>query len=274
MLFHVTARLLRSDFRLTDQPVGSWLWQRLRDKFPEALSAVLMPYHLHLQAAGTAAASIHQQLRNVVHSLARCRQFNGLKWEPVAPPQPIPDIRYARRQLRYLALNPCRAGLTNDPLYWPWSTHRDVVGATARPWVNAERLAIALELPVRHFAERHHEYVSGDPSASVTSTPFPKPLPASTEPSTSLERIALAAVASNRATAADLCRRTPTRYYFLKLSLRHGWRSAPQLARACDLTPRAVRKAWCRPAPKNLEAGSLCLGDERLTAYLRPSERR
>ena len=34
---------------------------------------------------------------------------------------------------RYIALNPVRAGLTDDPAAWPWSSYAAVVGRAARP---------------------------------------------------------------------------------------------------------------------------------------------
>ena len=74
--------------------------------------------------------------------------------------------------MRYTVLNPSRAGIVDDPLSWPWSTHRDVVGAIADPWVTAERLGAALGSRMAS-AQDIHAYVSGDPSVAIAGTPFP-----------------------------------------------------------------------------------------------------
>jgi len=74
-----------------------------------------------------------------------------------------------------------------------------------------------------------------------------------------------------RGTFADLRRRSPTRSYFLALAYRHGWRDAGRLAASCSISSSAVYKHWRQHPPSrvDLTAGSLCLGDDRLTAYLR-----
>ncbi|MBI4705347.1 MAG: hypothetical protein HY744_29935 [Deltaproteobacteria bacterium] len=197
-----------------------------------------------------------------------------MRWEPLGPAEVVPDLKHLRRLVRYLALNPCRAGLADDPLRWPWSTHRDVAGAIVDPWIDADRLAAALGLPARGFAEAHHRYVSASGSVSTASTRFPcraEPVDVAVQP---LAALAAAAAAATRTTPADIRREGPTRALFLQLAGRHGWRRTGQLAAMCGIHPASVR--WNlrqQPDPAALAAGELCLGDARLLTWQAPQHR-
>jgi REP element-mobilizing transposase RayT len=132
---------------LTDHELASWLWQRLRTMFPDVLAAVLMPDHLHLLLRDLAEVA-QQRLRDLVRALRRRNHAAAdIRWLPVEMPTSVPNAKHAARQVRYLHLNPCRDGLAYDPLAWPWSTHRDAVGAVAEPWVPAPMLARELARP-------------------------------------------------------------------------------------------------------------------------------
>jgi hypothetical protein len=90
---------------------------------------------------------------------------NGERWPGVTPipdAQPVLGRQKQQRSLRYVHLNPCRAGLCQDPLAWPLSTHRDAVGLCALPLVD----------PRRNPAQ-FHTYVSADPTTAVQGTPMP-----------------------------------------------------------------------------------------------------
>ena len=43
--------------------------------------------------------------------------------------------------LRYVALNPVRAGLCADPASWPWSSHAALLSGETHPLVSTERIA-------------------------------------------------------------------------------------------------------------------------------------
>jgi REP element-mobilizing transposase RayT len=42
--------------------------------------------------------------------------------------------------IAYIARNPVAAGMCPEPADWPWSSHRAVVGGSALPWLDRERL--------------------------------------------------------------------------------------------------------------------------------------
>jgi REP element-mobilizing transposase RayT len=198
MTIHLTACTRRRSLSLLTPAIASHLWRCLWSAFPEALAAVLMATHLHLIATRHSPEAAQNRLRAVLSGCSRRRlPVEGrVTWEPVEAPVEIPDSRHLARQVRYVVLNPCRAGLVDDPLRWLWSTHRDVMGAVAQPWVQAHRLAAALDRPAQGFASAHHRYVSSDPSVDVAGTAPPVPAKRRTSPAESIERIARAAAAA------------------------------------------------------------------------------
>ncbi|MBI4704574.1 MAG: hypothetical protein HY744_26015 [Deltaproteobacteria bacterium] len=268
---HLTARVYRLPVLLTEHEVASWLWGRLCRGFSAALAAVIMPNHIHLVTAPENPGAALLRLGSIISGLRRSNNPAAPDaWEPAAPPELVPDAKHLRRLVRYLALNPCRARLVDDPLGWPWSTHRDVIGAIAEPWVDAARVAAALGLTARGFAQAHHAYVSAAGSVCVTGTPFPRPAAPSQIAARPLEALVAAAAAASRATPADVGRRSATRALFLQLAGRHGWRDAPRLAELCGASRRAIRWNLGRADGAGLDAAELCLGDERLRRWAAP----
>lgn len=257
MLLHLVARAKPGPHPLRLAEPADWLWPRLRETFPHALAVVLMPNHLHLLGAFLGPDAPRQALGAVLSGFTR--RHGGPGWSPVPDPEEIPDVAHLSRQVRYVALNPCRARLAADPLQWPWSTHRDVVGAITDPWVDATRLATALGRSPRRFAEAHHAYVSGDPSVAVAGTPFPEPAfyGGGRAP---LPDLLAAAAATTRADPEAVRRRGPTRAIFVALAKRFGW-DAGAIAQVAGTTRAAIHKASTAP---DLGPATLCLGDERL----------
>ncbi len=245
-MLHLTARTVHGR-PLHDPQVARKLWGALSKAFPEAMACCLMGNHLHLAVEGESGRA-QRALRAI---LGRTKG----DWEPVPAAKVVPDKRdKVLRELRYIHLNPCRAGLAKDPLAWPWSTHRDVLGAITEPWVSARRLDHLIE------AEAFHRYVSADPSVAIDGTPVPRISVARYQHP--LAEIALAALSSTRSESADLRRRRLARRVFLQLAREQGWTSSEQLSALCEVTPRAVQKAWA--AAPIYGAARLCLHDERL----------
>jgi hypothetical protein len=268
VVIHLTVRAVCLPVRLTDHEVASWLWPRLRQAFPDALSAVLMPSHPHLMTVSEDVEASWRSFKNVISGLRRSSNPGAqIRWEPLGPADILSDAQKVNRMTRYLALNPCRKGLVDDPLRWPWSTHRDVVGAIADPWVDADRLARVLERRGGDFANELHAYISSDPSVCVTGTPFPRPAQPTSLAEQPLEALAAAAAAATRATPADIQRRSPTQALFVQLAARHGWHDTGRLASLCGISPRTVQRYRGRVDRASLAAADLCLGDERLRVW-------
>jgi hypothetical protein len=260
---HLTAQVYPYVPELTGAEVGRWLWSRAREAWPGAIAALLMADHPHVVVRSDEPEADRVRMGRVLGHLGRRFGVIG----PTCRSTSFAVIRGGRplsRHVRYIALNPCRDKLVRCPLAWTFTTHRDVVGAIVDPWVSAERLAKALGRPLADFAARHHAYVSGDPDASVESTPFP--VSAATTPMSSypLRRIAEAAASATRRTVADIRRRGPTRALFVALAVDQGWRDLRHLAMLCACEPEAVRRLARTVPPHALAAARLCLGDDRL----------
>jgi hypothetical protein len=186
-------------------------------------------------------------------------------WQPIPPPSLIPDRQKLYRQIRYVALNPCRKKLCADPLEWYWSSHREVIGATIERPDSAIRIATLLRDSQPAFKVRFHAYVSSDPSVSVSGTPLPKPAEPGPLVQRSLGEILSAAASALRVPISDIQKQGPLRPLFIHLAHRHGWRSQPtHLAKICGVCPHTVNAILRQGPPYGIEAGNLCLGDARL----------
>jgi hypothetical protein len=271
MLVHLVARA--AQWRpFLDWNLAAKTWRALRLLFPATFAAMLMPNHLHVIAEVGDDRGVRLSLAHMLAALTRDasgqkRPPVGPRWELVPPPEVIRDAGHLSRQVRYVSLNPCRAKLVLDPLEWEWSTHRDVVGAVAVPWVAPAALATAVRARTRwpaEFAATWHTYVSGDPSCAVAGTRPPHSASTSELATVPLGRIAAAAAAAMRAQVLAIRGRTATRRLFVHLAWRQGWRDSTTLARACGTPAEAVRLLRGRPIETLLPAGELCLGDDRL----------
>lgn len=91
------------------------LWVRLRERLPEGRAVCLMPDHVRVlhpsdprRALGDAAGA-YAQWRNAY------RGQRGRAFAPMPPTEPVSPGLKARRHVRYIHLNPCRAGLAALP---------------------------------------------------------------------------------------------------------------------------------------------------------------
>jgi REP element-mobilizing transposase RayT len=272
---HLVARAEAGWLDLGDPQTAGRVWRALRRGFPEALAAVLMPDHLHLVTPGTPVAG-QQEIGRVLGTVAaRVAGARGQDedaseaWAAITPGDPLQGLLLVRT-VRYLSLNPCRGGLANDPLAWRWSTHRDVVGAVADPWVTAERLAPALGEPEGGFAASFHRYVSSDYSVEPAGTPMPSPAPVmGREP---MKRLSIAVAEAMRVEVGELPLHPRARRVLAVLASRQGRLRDGELGRACGVSARAVRRMFASPRirPAALAAAILCLGDDRLTFPVDP----
>jgi hypothetical protein len=277
MLVHLVARTYGGKPAFTTFEAAKWMWDAMRRGFAGALAAVLMPAHLHLITEIASAMVARLRLARILGGFSHWHspsEEDPIRWQPVPRPVAIEGPEHLRRQVRYVALNPCRDKLVRDPLEWLWSTHRDAVGAVADPWVTAARLARALDENVSGFADSHHRYVSGDRSCDVRGTlppRAPRPAQCARFP---LERIMTAAAAATRQPLEAARTSGKTRTAFVLLAQRQGWTDARVLARACGMTTRGIRKLRAQERPELVAAATLCLGDDRLLAPWQAVSRR
>jgi REP element-mobilizing transposase RayT len=242
---------------------GQYAWQQLQKIFPEMISAVLMPNHVHLILPITSNEVTHQKLSGFMGALSK-KTGHKILWQKVPSPVSIPDRHHLRRQLRYVALNPCRKGLCRDPLEWYWSTYREIMGATVVRNQSFVEIAKILGEPKQDFRVRFHAYVSGDPSVSISGTPLPKRSLPKDIPEQSIGEILSAAAAALRVSRTELLHRTPLRRLFIHAAVRHGWKQNKILAHLCGTSLTSIQKHRRLPFPPGVDAVDLCLGDKRL----------
>jgi hypothetical protein len=260
--FHLTAVVHHAP-DLSAMATGAWLWTHLRAAFPDAIAAVLMPDHPHIVVPADEPEAARLRLARLLGQLGRRLGIRGRVADTPAP-APIRERGVLARQVRYVALNPCRAGYVACPLAWRWSTHRDVLGASVDPWVTASRLAAALDDAPRGFAARHHAYVSGDPHARVAGTPLPVAAAPSMLSRYGLRDLAEAATAATRCSMQAIRGPGASRALFVALAYEQGWGHASRLAEICGCSRSTIHRLRDGVDAQALAAARLCLGDARL----------
>jgi REP element-mobilizing transposase RayT len=245
---------------------AQWFWNHLQKKFPQALGAILMPNHLHLLLpfeSTTSETRNHAILNGLMGSLSKVLQEPAL-WQRQSEPKLIPDRHHLRRNVRYVALNPCRKNLCKDPLEWPWSTYRDLFGSTVNQWVSSGRLAHTLGENKNTFESQFHNYVSSDPSVAITGTALSKASSPKNFSEVGIIEILNATSAALRMPPGRVRRPGIARDLFIHLACQQGWKKPASLAEICGITPRAINTIISRRSPDGIRAAALCLGDRRL----------
>jgi REP element-mobilizing transposase RayT len=216
-------------FRTWDE--GLDLWNAIaRHVSPVACS--VLPDHVHVllrrqreEPALVRALVVYAKWRN-----AR-RGERGSVWCEGIGGTPVRGTEHAKRTMRYIHLNPCRAELADDPLAWPLSTHRECVGLTLRPMRAAVRDAASF-----------HAWVSADPSVHVEGTALPS---ARSEciGEVQLEKVRAAVSALMRSTPAELSRRGPARMLLVRAARQLCGGTNREVAHFCGLGVRALQRA-------------------------------
>jgi hypothetical protein len=217
-----------------------------------------MPGHFHMIVPARSPRGIRRRLGRLLSGHTRRMQRRRL-WESIPAPSVIPDRKHLARQVRYVHLNPSRSGLVDDPLCWPWSTHRGVVGAEHDAWVTSERLAHALGWVRRGFEAEFHAYVSGDPTVTTSGTPLPRPAAPRDIPAEPLLDIVQAATS-----AMPWSRPATWRRAAVQLAWRQGWRNSRWVAQALGVTSRCITRLASTSDEPFVVPAALCLGDRRL----------
>src|SRR5512142_703889 len=120
MVVHLVARTYGGKPAFATFEAAKWMWDTLRRGFAGALAAVLMPAHLHLIAEVVSATLARLRLARILGGFSRWHSGSDeepIRWQPVPKRlEPIAGPEHLRRQVRYVALNPCRDKLVHDPL--------------------------------------------------------------------------------------------------------------------------------------------------------------
>lgn len=234
---HLVAHALDGTLLFRTHEEARALFDLVVATFPDAVAFCVMPDHVHIVAPSGG----WDRLRHLVSAYARWRNARrgecGKVWRPVPPPEGLPDSQHLRRTVRYVHLNPCRAGLAADPLAWPWSTHRDATGFAVPPVRERE-----------HEPGRFHRWVSGDPSVAVDGTILPEGAWGTVR----FEQVRDAVAGVSRLPASALTRRGPAR----TLALTAAWvldvRDARMLAEELQIALSGVYRTVEGAPPRSL----------------------
>jgi putative transposase len=116
----------------------------------------LMTNHYHLLVELAAPRlSVGMQLLNTTHAVRFNRRHaaSGHVFEARFYSTLVEDPEYGQEVVRYIALNPVRAGLCERPEHWPWSSYPAAIGLSqaapgvspdeALRWFDGDRAALA-----------------------------------------------------------------------------------------------------------------------------------
>jgi REP element-mobilizing transposase RayT len=265
-MFHLVAGPVPGRALFVREVDGVLLYEALGAAFPEVVALCVMPDHVHLILPHDDPGNrLHRVLQGFANARNRRTGRSGPLWAPRPPPVAIPNALHLRRTIRYVHLNPCRERLVNDPLAWPFSTHRDRVGFAARPLVAVDRDPAGF-----------HAFVSGDPSVDPAGTP----LPSRQFRDLSVHEVADAVCSVFRVPSGRLSERHAARASFAKVAWHSGIRDAEQL-RTMTLLGRTRLHLLVRDVPRRgaqlvepLEACARAVGDPRFHAMSDRDERR
>lgn len=146
-MFHHVARAEGRRLLFTTWDEGLHLWRAVLQACPRPLALCIMPNHVHLLSPTPCAAALGRALSGFSRRWHDRHGTAGVLFDRSPPPEEVgQDVQKRRRVHRYILLNPCRAGLTPDPLAWPLSTALDDLGLADPP------IRRPVRDPVEHFA--------------------------------------------------------------------------------------------------------------------------
>ncbi|MBW1879754.1 MAG: hypothetical protein JRJ84_15435, partial [Deltaproteobacteria bacterium] len=227
---HFVARAVPGSLLFREQVEARALWSRVAGAVPGLVALVLMPNHFHLQHSRDVRRALAVAMRGFARWRNARRGEHGRVWSQMPEPAPLVDAQKRRRTERYIHLNPCRAGIVDDPLAWAWSTHRDAVG-----------LALDPVRPRVRDPRAYHHWVSGDPHVRVEGTELPIASGAMLAGRKGLATLAPAVSEVARTPVDLLCRRGAARSLLLRSGRSLCQASTAEIAEYCGVGPRAVQ---------------------------------
>jgi hypothetical protein len=254
MLVHLVLHALPGTLLFRDWLEARALWDRLTAA-PGLRAAGLMPTHAHAFAAARALRPLQQAARSYALWRNARRGEAGPVWQRGAVPVTVDDPKHIQRTTRYIHLNPCREGLADDPLAWPFSTHRDAVGLA---WP-------AVRPPVAE-AEPFHRWVSADPSVHPSGSPLPDGRCCPDGRSPGVPQLRAAVSALTRTPMPELDRRGPARRLLIAAGRVLTDLPTDVLAGAIGVAPSTVRRVEDRGLHEPLRLVERVLSDPRFGA--------
>ena len=247
-MYHYAVRALRGTDLVSDAEEMRALWDFVVERVIGLAAFVVMPDHIHVLISSADPTRLLDACRAFAQWRNHRRGESGPVWDRLVQP-PISLGIKVRRDIRYISLNPCRAGLADDPLAWPMSLHRDAVG-----------LAVLPVRPADRDPAGHHAYVSGDPSVRPDGTTLPWPQGRPT-----LGQIATAVASIERSTVGAIRRKGTARNLFLQAARALTEASLGEIAMMANVHHHTAQRARKR-SDRRVEIVARISGDVRFMA--------
>lgn len=224
--------------------------QTTRERYPFALYAyVLMPNHFHLLLEVREAPTgrvMQALLTSYARRFNRVHRRYGHVFQGRYRAIVCERDRYLVELVRYIHLNPVRAGLVKRPGDWPWSGHGEYLGTVKRRLINPGPVRGQLTTPARYEAFVREglkggyraEWHPSDGAPFLGAEQFVKRVAKRREPAVVRRPPSLEVLWKEAAVQAGL---SPE-------ALRHGGRSARIVAARDSFIQRAVLEAGYRAA--------------------------
>ena len=211
-----------------------------------------MPDHVHLVAPGGVDVALFRRV------LALHARVFGCAWDCATTL--CTTLEILLRAIRYVLINPVRAGLVTDPWAWPWSTLRELGGVVDGDWTRADVRAL-IGGPWARALERLTRPDGGKAPAR------PRPADLARPTAASFDALAAAVASALRAEPGDIRTRGRARRLFIQLAFAVGAPRIADLASACGVQRQAIGKALRDPDRTGLRCAVQCLQDDRLRIH-------
>ena len=152
----------------TDAQNCAALWKRLRQRFPKAYAAVLLPDGGHLLVPDDHKEIAHYRLQIALRFL-----FPSVIWKSPLPPLTRIGAARTLSTLRHILHQPVVNGFCETPCSWNWSSSLDLIGAIGSPWMTTESIETHLDSPRHNFRNQLFNYLKVKDNVSFEPEPPP-----------------------------------------------------------------------------------------------------
>jgi putative transposase len=146
------------------------------------LAYCLMPNHFHLIVEAEIeqlSVAMHYVNGTYAQRFNRVHGYRGHLFQGRFHAKPVREEAHLPQSLRYVLLNPVRAGLCERPEQWRWSSYRAAIALAPAPrFLSHARLAAALETSPAGAARVLREFVEAGLAAPPETGTVPGTVPA------------------------------------------------------------------------------------------------
>ena len=205
---------------------------------PELLAFCLMGTHLHLVVELATFDLARECIERMSNALDATAEERGVAHLAVPHMQTLEDDHAVLRYVAYAHNNPVKARMVEDPLAWPFSSHRDVYGLRFAEWFSPARILSRLDekLDLRWL----HRKAEGRPPVPSLDEPVLEKHPV--EDMAIMARAVASVFGISQDELGDATDRAfEARSCLVSVARWHGWR-APSIARFLKKSPRQIRR--------------------------------